>query len=380
MRIKTDYPGVFYREAERIGGAGMERIYYILFKKDGKVLEEKVGRQYADQLTPAKVAKVRANRIEGRVQSRKEIRDAAKASDDRWTIDKLWNEYEAGKTGVTMSKTLKVDLNRYEKHIKPVLGKKEPHQIIRLDIDRLRINLSKTLKPQTVRHILGLLKRIIHFGAKRQLCSDLPFPMDAIKVDNKTTEDLTQGQLQSLLKAINESDDLEASNIMRMALFTGMRRGELFKLKWTDVDFERGFISIREPKGGVSQKIPLNDQAREVLENYPRLAENVFVRRDGKPFNDIHRRVNTIKEAAGITGYFRSLHGLRHVFASMLASSGEVDMFTLQKLLTHKSPIMTQRYAHLRDETMRKASNLAGNIIKQAAEAKEEQKQTEATT
>jgi integrase len=159
---------------------------------------------------------------------------------------------------------------------------------------------------------------------------------------------------------------------MKLALFTGLRRGELFKLKWADVDFERGFISIRESKGGISQKIPLNDQAREVLENYPRTAENVFVRRDGKPFVDIHRRVNKIKEAAGITGYFRSLHGLRHVFASMLASSGQVDMFTLQKLLTHKSPIMTQRYAHLRDETMRNASNLAGDIIAQAAQTEAE--------
>ena len=51
----------------------------------------------------------------------------------------------------------------------------------------------------------------------------------------------------------------------------------------------------------------------------------------------------------------------------MLASSGEVDMYTLQKLLTHKSPIMTQRYAHLRDETMKRASNLAGDIIMKAS-------------
>jgi len=71
--------------------------------------------------------------------------------------------------------------------------------------------------------------------------------------------------------------------MMRMALFTGMRRGELFKLKWADIDFERGFITIRDPKGGVSQKIPLNDQAREVLKNHPETSEHVFVRGDGKP-------------------------------------------------------------------------------------------------
>jgi site-specific recombinase XerD len=57
------------------------------------------------------------------------------------------------------------------------------------------------------------------------------------------------------------------------------------------------------------------------------------------------------------------MHGLRHVFASHLASSGKVDLYTLQRLLTHKTPGMTQRYAHLRDETLRAASNLAGAVL-----------------
>jgi len=377
QRFKTEYPGVFYRDAVRIGGKGVERIYYVVFKKDGKVCEEKVGRQYADDMTPAKAARVRADRIEGRRESRKEKRQAEKAAKlekaGKWTLSSLWEEYQTNKAD---SKAIKTDRGRFEKHIKPSLGDKEPHEIIRLDIDRLRVNLSKNLKPQTVKHVLGLLKRIIRFGAKRQLCRELPFPIDSVKVDNCTTEDLTSGQLKSLLKAISESTDIEAANIMRMALFTGMRRGELFKLKWADVDFDRGFIMIRDPKGGVSQKIPLNDQARDVLKHHPETADHVFVRGDGKPFTDIRRRVNPIKQAAGIGADFRTLHGLRHAFASMLASSGEVDMYTLQKLLTHKSPMMTQRYAHLRDETLRKASTLAGNIIERAAKAEDEKNET----
>jgi integrase len=376
-RVKTEYPGVFYREAIRIGGKGTERVFYIVFKKAGKVCEEKVGRQYADDMTPAKAARVRADRIEGRRESRKEKREAEKAAKlekaGKWTLSSLWEEYQTHKTD---SKAIKTDCGRFEKHIKPSLGDKEPHEIIRLDIDRMRVNLSKKLKPQTVKHVLGLLKRIIRFGAKRQLCRELPFPIDSVKVDNCTTEDLTSSQLKNLLKAISESTDIEAANIMRMALFTGMRRGELFKLKWADVDFDRGFITIRDPKGGVSQKIPLNDQARDVLKHHPETADHVFVRGDGKPFTDIRRRVNPIKEAAGIGADFRTLHGLRHAFASMLASTGEVDMYTLQKLLTHKSPMMTQRYAHLRDDTLRKASTLAGNIIEQAAKAEDLKNET----
>ena len=183
------------------------------------------------------------------------------------------------------------------------------------------------------------------------------------KVDNQKTEDLTAEQLKNLLTAIDNSTDIEAANIMRLALYTGMRRGEMFKLKWNDIDFQRGFITIRNPKGGVSQKIPLNEQARQILERHPRQSENIFVRKDGKPFTDIQKRVNRIKEVAKLPADFRALHGLRHTYASMLASSGKVDLYTLQKLLTHKSPVMTQRYSHLRDETLKNASTLAGQII-----------------
>jgi hypothetical protein len=51
-RIKTNYPGVYYREAARTGRKGLERVYYIVFKKDGKTIEKKAGRQYADDMTP----------------------------------------------------------------------------------------------------------------------------------------------------------------------------------------------------------------------------------------------------------------------------------------------------------------------------------------
>jgi integrase len=377
-RIKTKYPGVTFIDS--VGASGPERVFYIRYRREGKVIEEKAGRQYADDMSEAKANAIRSDRIRGKELSNEQRREAKKAAKveeaGKWTLTKLWDEYEKNKPE---SKTLKVDKGRFEKHIKPSLGGKEPHEIIRLDSDRLRVNLSKKLMPQTVRHVLGLLKRIIHFGAKRQLCRALPFPIDAVKVDNRTTEDLTPKQLKSLLKAIAESTDIEAANIMRMALFTGMRRGELFKLQWSDIDFDRGFITIRhDPKGGVSQKIPLNDQARAVLKSHPKTAANVFTRHDGKPFKDIHDRVNPIKQAAGIGADFRALHGLRHAYASMLASSGQVDMYVLQKLLTHKSPIMTQRYAHLRDETLRKASTLAGNIIEQAAKAKDQDADEEA--
>ena len=367
QRIMTKYPGVYYVEVNKAGQ--QERIYYIFYRRNGRQVEEKAGFQFADDMTPAKANQIRAARIKGEpsnTERRERVKAAKQAEADKMTIKRLWDEYKANKAN---SKAINTDEGRYEKYLQPSFGDKEPHEIIRLDVDRLRLNLLKTLKPQTVKHVMGLLKRIVHYGAARQLCQNLNFEIEAVKVDNQKTEDLTHEQLKRLLEEIDKSQDIEAANIMRLALYTGMRRGEMFKLKWDDIDFQRGFISIKNPKGGVSQKIPLNEQARQVLEKHPKTSEYVFVRPDGKPFTDIRRRVNPIKEAAGIPADFRALHGLRHTYASMLASSGKVDLYTLQKLLTHKSPIMTQRYAHLRDEALKKASDLAGQIIEQVTNA-----------
>jgi len=119
--------------------------------------------------------------------------------------------------------------------------------------------------------------------------------------------------------------------------------------------------------------IPLNDAARNLLSSHPVSdSEYVFPGRGGRRRIDIHHQVNRIRDNAGLPKDFRALHGLRHVYASILASSGQVDLHTLQRLLTHKSPLMTQRYAHLRDDALKRASSLAGDIINQVVDKKDD--------
>lgn len=373
-RIKTSYPGVYYREAARIGGRGTERVYYIVFKKDGKTLEEKVGRQFADDMTPARAASIRGDRIEGKRKSRKEIREEREAEKraeaNRWIVNRLWDEYKRQRN----PKGIVADENRYKNYLAEAFGEKAPEDIITLDVDRLRLRLLKSKSPQTAKHVIALLRRIVLFGAKKGLCpppdpARLQFEMPS--VSNEKTEDLTSEELTRLMEAIETDENIQAANLMKLALFTGMRRGELFKLQWSHVDFQRGFIAIRDPKGGPDQKIPLNYAARNVLENHERTeSPYVFPGNGGNQRTEIRKPVNRIKERAGLPKDFRALHGLRHVFASMLASSGQVDMYTLQRLLTHKDPTMTQRYAHLRDETLQNASNLAGTLMNAANPAK----------
>jgi len=371
-RFKTSYPGVYYIIGKSVANGREEKVYYIRYRRNGNPIEEKAGRQYQDDMSPARAARIRAQRIEGIQLSNKERREAEKEAahveNKKWTIDKLWEEYKKQKTD---SKSLRVDDNRYRNYLKPRFGNVEPKDLIQLDIDRMRIKALKRKKPQTVKHILALLQRIINFGLNKNLCQGIGFRIEYPEVYNEKIEDLTPDQLSMLFKVIKKDPNVQAANLMKMALFTGMRRGELFRLKWKDVDFHRCFILIRDPKGGPDQKIPLNDSAEQVLKNHPRTdSPFVFPGRGGKQRTDIKKQVNKIREKAGLPKDFRPIHGLRHVYASILASSGKVDMYTLQRLLTHKNSRMTQRYAHLRDEALRKASDLAADIIGEAATAK----------
>ncbi|MEW6428455.1 MAG: site-specific integrase [Thermodesulfobacteriota bacterium] len=345
-------------------------MYYVAFKRDGKLIEAKVGGQYRNDMTPARAAGVRADLIAGKQLTRKEQREQARQAaleeQTRPTMTKLWEAFRAAKQG---NRSLRDDISRWKNHLEPVFAGKTPDEILTLDVDRLRLRLTKNgMAPATVKQVLVLMKRIINHSIKRGLCpaidpSRLHFEMP--KINNETTEDLSPEQLARLLKAIDSAADWRAAGLLRLAMFTGMRRGELLGLKWDDIDLRQGFIRIVNPKGGKDASIPLNRQAQLTLMGLPRAgSEYVFPGRGGGKSSDLKNPVAAIKKAAGLPPDFRPCHGLRHFFASTLASSGKVDLHTLQRLLTHKSPQMTQRYAHLRDEALKTASSVMDDVFR----------------
>lgn len=375
-RMSTGYPGVFYREADRIGAKGKEKVFYVVYKKDGKTIEAKAGRQYADDMTAARANQYRAALIEGRASTPQEQREANRAAKQaeasRWTIGKLWDLYCQT---FSQNKVIHDEGLKFDNYLRGEFGDKEPSELQALDIERLRIRLQKQGKRTTAARILELLRRTINFGIKRGLVPPLPFKIEIPKLNNEVTEDLSEAQIQALQEALDADPDQRAANIMRLALSSAMRRSEILKLRWEDLDFGRGFIRIIDLKGGRDQTIPMNDSARTILSGIERQEGNPYVfpgKKPGTHLTECRKSLDRIKKAAGLPEDFRPLHGLRHTFASMLASSGEVDMYTLQRLLTHKSPLMTQRYAHLRDEALRKASDLAGCIIQKATSGKDE--------
>ena len=386
-RIKTKYPGVTYRLESKDGRADADKVYYIRYRLGGrgsKEIEEPIYPAKGQVVSAKMAADIRADRMRGKEPTnalkRAALMEASVENQGgRVTFDFLWREYKHQRPDL---KGLATDESRFNKYLAG-FASMTPDEIRTGDVDSLKRRLTKDGKsPQTIKNVLELLRRLVNFGVRKGWCAQ-PEPSRLVfefpKVNNIKTEDLCQSEVERLMQALDEEPNQKAANLMRLALYTGMRRGELFRLKWEDIDWERGFISLTGdqsngydagPKGGKNKKIPLTEPAAEVLLQVKEAAGDdigpyVFPGRDGKgQLTDIRRQVRRIKEKAGLPEDFRPLHGLRHTFASSLASSGEVDMYTLQKLMTHTSPQMTERYAHLRDEALQKAGQVVGKLFK----------------
>lgn len=138
-----------------------------------------------------------------------------------------------------------------------------------------------------------------------------------------------------------------------LSMNTGMRQGEVFKLTWSNVNFETKHLTVtgQTAKSGKIRHIPLNSEAFEVLEKWRNQNADgnryVFANRQGEPFDNVKKGWAKVLKSATIEDF--RWHDLRHHFASRLVMAG-VNLNTVRELLGHSSYAMTLRYAHLSAE------------------------------
>ncbi|MBT4662719.1 MAG: tyrosine-type recombinase/integrase [Alphaproteobacteria bacterium] len=360
FRNNTRHNGVYFVEL-----ANGDQTFFVRYKKDRKLIEERAGRKNQGW-TAAKANRLRTERLAGKsgsnVEKRAREKEQKESIENRWTFLKIFDEYLASRPDL---KGRANDVRRFNSYLEKDFAHKTPEEVTHFDIERLKRGLAKKkLKPATVRHALEVLRRLSNFATKHNLCSGIRFVIEMPKVNNLMTENLTPEEYNRLENLLDEEKDIQAANLLRFALFTGMRRGELFKLKWKDINYNTKIILIRDPKSGLDETIPINEIALSVLDKHPKTeSEFVFPGLGGNQRKTTPRPLRRVIKKAGLNN-FRPFHGLRHAYASTLASSGKVDLYKLQKLLTHKSPLMTQRYAHLSNDALMEASNVISDLTK----------------
>lgn len=140
------------------------------------------------------------------------------------------------------------------------------------------------------------------------------------------------------------------SPMVLVSLNTGLRRGELFALRWRDVDLERRVLTVKgaTSKAGTTRHLPLSDEAWAELKAWKpddaKPADLIFPGRTGGQFYTLKTAWATLLREAGVPSF--RWHDLRHTFASKLVMAG-VDLNTVRELLGHSDIKMTLRYAHL---------------------------------
>ncbi len=141
--------------------------------------------------------------------------------------------------------------------------------------------------------------------------------------------------------------------IVLVALNTGMRRGEIFNLRWSSVDFEKAYLEVAGPgaKSGQTRHIPLNNDAIGALKRWRKQTGAsdgpVFPGNGGGRLTKVNRGWESLVKRAGLDNF--RFHDCRHHFASRLVMA-DVPLNTVRELLGHSEISMTLRYAHLAPE------------------------------
>lgn len=284
------------------------------------------------------------------------------------TLGEVWARYlpwaQANK------KSWKDDNWYYTKHIDPRFGKKTLDAISPIDLERLKTELRKEVNrrgrpyaAQTIKHQLCIIRRLYNLARKWGLYGGKN-PVNSIsmpRVDNQKTEFLSDEELIRLLNTLETWPCKDTVAFIRFALLTGLRKGEICKLEWADCDLDRGLLALRDAKSGRTEHIPVSMEALEVLRSLEATSPYVFPGAGGKQRTNFSRPWQKIRRAAGLPEGFR-FHGLRHNFASRLVSNG-VDLLVVQKLLCHKTPAVTLRYAHMAPGAIRDAALKSGELL-----------------
>src|SRR5262249_50287634 len=153
---------------------------------------------------------------------------------------------------------------------------------------------------------------------------------------------------------------------LRLALFTGARSGEITAIEWSCVDWQRRLIRLPDSKTNEPRTIHLSEAALEVLKTVPRISRFVIAgAKPDEPYKNLGRAWIDIRGNAGLQDV--RLHDLRHSYASLAAGRG-VSLQMIGKLLGHKVPATTQRYAHLARDAVAAVSDELGAAMTAAIE------------
>lgn len=278
-----------------------------------------------------------------------------------------------------------------EKLVLSSLGNRKADQVTTSDIARLHARMRE--RPYLANRVVAVVGSLYSFAGRRRL---LPIGFNPARGIDKYPEKgrerfLSAAELTRLGDAIREAETKgipwqvdatkptakhgpkengrtvigqHAAAAIRLLILTGARLREILHLRWEHADLERGLLFLPDSKTG-KKAIVLNAPAMAVLAGLPRIGAYVVAGQAAgtdseKPRADLNKPWRAIRKRAGLDGV--RIHDLRHTHASIGAGAG-LGLPIIGKLLGHTKASTTQRYAHLDNDPLRRASENIGSRI-----------------
>ena len=283
-----------------------------------------------------------------------------------------------------------------ENHIKPNIGSIPLNKLTSLELQKFYKKLlgngrverieskkqPKGLSAKTVRNINQIISSALNLAIEQKLLLTNPADACALpKLEHREMKTLPVEQLASFLREAKESGVFEMYYI---ELATGLRRGELLGLKWSDIDLEHGNLRVQRQIVRIDGEIveaplktknayrtlPLSTDAVDVLKEQKKKCGNspyVFPSPTGGPISpdSVLHMLHRVLKRAGLPKV--RFHDLRHTFATLALQNG-VDIKTVSGMLGHFSAGFTlDTYDHVTTSAQKEAANTMGGVLRVAA-------------
>src|ERR1700675_125303 len=318
-------PGIF----ERPPKSGVWWISY--YDAEGKRHRERAGR--------------RVSAIDAITRRRREIREGRfvpPSKGTRLTFRELAKAAMAQKKLRLAPGSYNMDFWRLRKLL-PLIGNVPADRMNSARLEETMAHLKKSVSNSTVNRYRSLISSIYSFGVRSDRMAFNPVSKVKPYRENEPRLRYLKDDEEPRLRAAIANPVHEAE--LELALHTGMRRGEQFKLEWANVNLVRGILTVRGKSG--RRHIVANSTALAALVKLKEISgatKYVCPDANDKLTRDTRSWFERAVKNAGILDF--RFHDLRHTFASRLVMAG-VDIRTVQELLGHKNIAMTMRYSHL---------------------------------
>jgi integrase len=386
------FTGVRYREhaTRKDGGknsVNKDRYYTIRYKVKGTDKEEALG--WTSQGWTAEKAYERLKEIKENIktgegfQSLQERRDGLTARRERERVEQEQDDKKAvtfgkffndtylpnGKTHKSKN-TVKVEEISFRIWIEPAIGDIPLRDVAQTDVERIKKKMLDAGKsPRTVQLCLGFIRQVYNYAKSQNLYNgDTPVARVKLpRVDNAKLRYLSPEEIDKLLTELKV--EIDSHDMALLSVNCGLRFSEAASLRWEDVNYDTGTLSIRDSKTG-SRTSYINEAVKAMLEarrgvkttglifagkdkERQKRATWTFARIADKLFNSgvKDRRLRV------------TFHTLRHSFGTAVYNSSG-DLYLTQKALGHKTLQMAQRYAKMSEPRLREAFQTVGDILK----------------